>query len=491
MSEAANTYEVVVVGAGSGGIGAALAAGRLGLRVLLLEKAPRLGGNAALGGVSVWEMGVGGTGIPFTIYKRLKQLPEAVGIYEFSEHCAWPDASGRSTFPAGAWLTINPALTYLDTLRRHGAESLAADEAFVRRHWHGVPFEPAAYQQVVETLLAELPTVEVRTGVSFTSATERGGRVEALRLSDGTEARARYFIDATESGFLCQAVGAQTLYGQEPRSRFDEPSAPEVPTPKVNGVSLIFRIAPRSLAAVDPLPAGIPADCWWSECFPLTSFVQYPNGDFNVNMLPTMDGGTFRTWDPDTVREECRRRTLAHWHYLQSTFPRFQRYTRIAEAEALGVRESTRILGEYVLTEHDVRAGLSGQAHPDLITLVDHPMDTHGNSTGRAGCVELAEPYGVPFRCLIPRGFQNLLIASRGASLSSLAASSCRLSRTMMQLGQAAGTAVFVALEAGLSTWDELDYQVLRAQLEAQHVQLHHPLKAELLQYLAEENEGT
>ena len=118
-------------------------------------------------------------------------------------------------------------------------------------------------------------------------------------------------------------------------------------------------------------------------------------------------------------------------------------------------------------------------------------MDTHGSSTGRAGCVELAEPYGVPFRCLIPRGFQNLLIASRGASLSSLAASSCRLSRTMMQLGQAAGTAVFVALRAGLSTWEELDYQVLRAQLEAQHVQLHHPLRAELQQYLAEEEPGT
>jgi phytoene dehydrogenase-like protein len=66
-------HDLIVAGAGSGGFGAALAAARLGQRVLLVEKSDWLGGNAARCGVNVWETGVGGTGIPFDLYKRLKK----------------------------------------------------------------------------------------------------------------------------------------------------------------------------------------------------------------------------------------------------------------------------------------------------------------------------------------------------------------------------------------------------------------------------------
>ena len=54
----------------------------------------------------------------------------------------------------------------------------------------------------------------------------------------------------------------------------------------------------------------------------------------------------------------------------------------------------------------------------------------------------LDEPYGVPYECLLPRELDNLLAACRGAGLSHIAASSCRLSRTMMGFGHAAGLAV-------------------------------------------------
>jgi hypothetical protein len=110
-------------------------------------------------------------------------------------------------------------------------------------------------------------------------------------------------------------------------------------------------------------------------------------------------------------------------------------------------------------------------------------MDTHGAETGRAGCGELDEPYGIPYRALIPKGFRNLLVACRGASFSSLAASSCRLSRTMMQLGQAAGTAVALAHERSLDL-PEVPSGVLRDRLRAQHVQLDHPMSDALRAYL-------
>src|SRR5690606_38945231 len=107
----------------------------------------------------------------------------------------------------------------------------------------------------------------------------------------------------------------------------------------------------------------------------------------------------------------------------------------------------------------------------------------HGSSTKRAGCVELEQPYGVPFRSLIPKGFRNLLIASRAAGFSSLAASSCRPTRTMMQLGQAAGTAAWLAQKRG-GSFTELDMFELREWLRKQHVQLTYPLEDDLKEYL-------
>jgi hypothetical protein len=203
-------------------------------------------------------------------------------------------------------------------------------------------------------------------------------------------------------------------------------------------------------------------------------------------MLPTMEGRETHDLGHKAAYIECRRRVLAHWHHCQTIFPEFRGYRRNWIAPALGIRESRRVMGEYVLTEHDLLAGLSGQAHPDIIAIADHAMDTHGSSTGRAGCGELREPYGVPYRCLIPRGFDNLLVACRAASFSSLAASSCRLSRTMMQLGQAAGTAAAIAKALSVPL-PQVSHTALREALREQHVQLDWPMPDKLRAYLAGE----
>jgi hypothetical protein len=140
-----------------------------------------------------------------------------------------------------------------------------------------------------------------------------------------------------------------------------------------------------------------------------------------------------------------------------------------------------------VLTEHDVRAGLAGRGHDDVVTLVDHALDTHGADTGRAGTGELREPYGVPYRCLLPVEFDNLAVASRGASFSSVAASSCRLSRAIMQLGQAAGTAAALALGQTSPGFAQVNAAGLRRSLREQQVQLEWPIPPDLLRHLREE----
>jgi len=473
--------DIAIVGAGSGGIGAALAAARMAARVLLIERAPTIGGTAVRAGVSTWEPVAGATGIPFEVYLRLREAPDAVALYSYGRHMAWPPPD--DPFPGGEHI-IDASLSYLDTLQRHGMRSLREDAAWARATLHGVVFEPDAYAQIVGAMLREAG-VEVLTGVAVADAEARDGRVGRIRLSDGTEARARAFIDCTGDGALCAMCGCGMMAGRDGREHFGEPHAPEQPSPATNAATLIYRIMPADEERIEALPDGIPEECWWRERFPSVSAVQAPRGGCIMNMLPTAEWREIAALG-DGLREECRRRVLAHWHHVQREFPEFPRYRLAWVAPEVGLREERRVVGEYVLREQDLLAGLSGQDHADTVAIADHAMDLHGEG---GGCRELAEPYGVPLGCLVPRGMRNLLVASRAASFSAIAASSCRLSRTMMQLGQAAGTAAALNLERGLDPRDT-PAEELREALRQQRVQLEWPLPAALREEMARA-EGT
>jgi hypothetical protein len=225
----------------------------------------------------------------------------------------------------------------------------------------------------------------------------KDGNIESLILDSGEEVRASFFVDSTADAKLCQACGCELMRGQEARETFGKPDAPEQASPKVNAVTLIYRITPREHAAVDPLPPDVPAECWWQARFPasLNSGYANININININMLPAMQGEEFLRLGYPAAYAECRRRVLAPWHNLQTRpdFPEFQRYTISWIAPALGVRETVRVVGEHILTEHDILKGISCQTDPDIITLADHAMDRHGEG---GGCVELREPYGVP-----------------------------------------------------------------------------------------------
>ena len=486
MSTGTHQYDLAVVGAGSGGIGAAVAAARAGLRVVLIEKADVVGGNAVRGGVHTWEMTAGATGIPFDIYRRLRRIPLAVGVYSIGRHICWPAADGSQTFYGGESV-IDPQRRYIDSLRRHGTRGFRGPEHILRETWHGVPFEPEHYCAVVEQMLAETGCCTLLKRTAFTKVHTDGSRITALELDNGTTVTARAYVDGTADGLLCIACGCETISGQESRDTFDEPGAPETANDMVNAVTLVYRVTPTDAPRVEPTPRDIPEDCWWAARFPVVSCTQYPNGDRNMNMLPTMEGREFLRQPYAAAYAECRRRVLAHWRFMQQRMPEFQAFALKWIAPGLGVRETQRIVGEYVLTEHDLLAGMSGQRHEDIIAITDHAMDTHGGGNRRGGCGDLPGPYGVPYRCLIPRGWRNLLIACRAASMSSIAASSCRLSRTMMQLGQAAGAGAALAARDGVDLPDVSPVE-LRAALRRQHAQVDWPTPADLLAHLRDED---
>ena len=421
--------DVCIIGGGSGGIGAAIAATRAGANVILIDANDMLGGTSTLALVCNWEPGPGDS-IADEIYQALSKTPNAVGIA--SDH-----NGDRSKGPFGLWL-IDPNLKYEQTLRRSG---------LTRPQWRAMVFDPRTFHNTVMDILSQTGNCQTLLNTRFYAAESDGKQVHNITAvsDDGIvyHIQAHTFIDCTGGAKLCRVVGCDTMLGSESKNRFDEPSAPEKSLEILNGISLCYQIR-KSNHPTRQAPPKTPVTGWIKSAHVHGS----PEGSLIVNPLAMLPGIELINIGYEKSMAECKNRVKAHWHWLQS-YETFSGYEFDSFAPMLGIRESYRVVGEYVLTQHDLLAGLEKQTHPDIIAIADHSMDIHGEGSRRVRG-EIRAPYGIPFRCLIPKGWENLLIACRGASLSQIAASSCRLSRTIIWLGHAAGVAAALAAHANI-----------------------------------------
>lgn len=416
--------DLCVVGAGSGGFGAACAAARLGARVVVLEAASGAGGTSTWAGVNNWEPVAGGTGLCAELYEALRQQPQMICLQKRLE----------SYHPDRPWGRYDRDLERTDYRL-----------SLSRRSGMPVTFEPQALDDAMRSLLADTGRCDLRLRTRFVEAEvdTTGRRVVAVTARDHEGGHVRVeagaFIDATADIHLARGIGCAHTIGPEGPDVWGEASASAAEGLVLNNASPCYRVAPVPAGAA-PCIEAVPEDCDVSadDIRPVTSIRTYPNGDFNMNPLHLMTGAeAFELGD--RARGMAFSRARLHWHVLQTRYAdMFGRWQRTWMSPALGVRETHRLVGRYVLRESDIDAGLAGQSHDDIIAIADHAVDFHGARPSR----ELEGPYGVPFGCLLPKEVDNLLVACRGASFSSIGASSCRLSRTMMMLGQAAGTAV-------------------------------------------------
>lgn len=428
--------DVCVIGGGSGGVGAALSAARAGAKVVLFEAESILGGTSTNAWVHTWEPVSGADGLPREIYEGMKQYPLGVTDPDYARGAA-------------------------------------------RRGGKGLPFEPWAFNLVVRDLLDATGNCTTLLGTTFYSARMRDDRIVAVdAFFAGTHLTvdADVFIDCTADGDVCVGAGCKYGLGEDPKSLYGEPSAPEKAEVSLNGLTLCYRITDTGL----PQKPHLPPDIKSGLCPRPVHIVVMPNGDHLLNAVNMIDGNALLTMEYSDLMREGTRRVIEHFHWLQGLPPddtsRWTRFVRgkgygtwslAGIAPRIGVRETRRMLGDYVLTEKDCRAGTKGQKHGDIVAISDHAVDIHGRK-GRLYEVPNG-PYGIPYRCLLPRGVGNLLIASRAASFSHIAASSCRLCRTMMTLGQAAGNAAAMALKNGVSP-RQVDVETLRRRLRDEGV---------------------
>ena len=392
-----------------GGGGAACAAARNGARVLLLEAGSGVGGTSTWAGVNNWEPVAGATGLPEELYHRLRQMPDRAALQ-------LPHLKYHPDRPWG-WFKLADSDDYRLSLSRRS----------------GVPitFEPEALDRVMRDILEETGC-EVRCQTRFERVSCDNRRIESITTGMGSKighVEADVFIDSTAEIHLARAAGCKASIGMESRDTYGEPAAPESTEMVLNNASLCYRVTPLA-DGEDPWIQDCPEGICTEDLRPVTSIRTYPNGDLNMNPIHMMSGIEAHELGNDAY-EAAERRILAHWHMLQTKHG-FDRWRLIWTSPRLGIREGYRLVEQYVLKEQDVDGGYNRGGHSDLIAIADHSLDFHGARPSR----ELHRgPFGIPFRCLLTQEFDNLLVACRGASFSSVAASSCRLSRTMMVLG--------------------------------------------------------
>ncbi|MBQ3055176.1 MAG: FAD-dependent oxidoreductase [Oscillospiraceae bacterium] len=397
-----NKYELIVVGGGFAGFAAAVSAAKEGVDVLLIERNNCLGGAAANALV-----------MPFMKY--------------WTNH---PETKERKYLCGNLFLEITDELKKLS-----GIMSTMSD------------FDEEILKLVLNRM-AKKYGVTLLFHATVTEAVVQDGKVESVKVygKSGTlEFYADHLIDATGDAELCALSGCEFKLGREA----DKLCQPMTLCFRLGGVNKTeFR---KNRAMIDPL----------YRQFQEKGLIKNPRE--NLLIFDTLNDGVLHInstriikkdpTDPFEITEaeiEAREQVFELYGFLKDNIPGFEHARVLSTAMHIGIRESRKIVGEYVLTEQDL---LSLARFDDAIAHANYAIDIHNPE----GCgthwheFKSGEWYEIPYRCLIPKGMKNLLAAGRCISSTHEAQASYRIMPFCCELGQAAGCAVAVAKEDGKS----------------------------------------
>jgi hypothetical protein len=442
-------YDVLVVGGGNAGCAAALAAARNGARVLLVERYGFLGGTATASMVGPW----------MTFHSGDDRIVGGIA-QEIVE---------RLVVRGGSPGHIHDASDYVPTI---------------------TPFDPEIHKALLFEMMRE-SGVSLLLHAWFLDALVSGGRVAGGRFATvgGTRTvRAKRTIDATADAYVAAGAGVPTQQGDAHG--------------RVQPASLMFRLShvdldllatyvrrrPEQMRSslkthertADALTAVAGLYELWDAARArgdvhvpreLVSFFATPYADeVTVNMTRVVDVDPLDPDDLTRAEVEARAQVMQLFDFFRRDVPGFANARIAATATQIGVRESRRIVGDYTLTADDV---LHARTFDDAVARSAYPIDLH-NPSGSGTTTHRLPPgssYEIPYRCLVPVGVEDLLVAGRCISTTHEALASTRLTPTVMTLGQAAGTAAALSLQAGV-TPRALDPAVLRERLVRDGVDL-------------------
>ena len=195
----------------------------------------------------------------------------------------------------------------------------------------------------------------------------------------------------------------------------------------------------------------------------------------NVTQLRNDDGHAVDATDArqfSAAEVEGRRQVREYLRFLRERVPGFESAGIVEIAPQIGVRETRRVVGHYQLTEDDV---LECRSFGDAIGVNSWPLEIHVKGGVEWRWPRQARGYNhLPYRMLLPRRVDNLLVAGRCASMTHEGQASARVSGGCFVMGQAAGTAAALACAADARP-DRIDVKGLQRHLRAEGVWLGEP----------------
>jgi hypothetical protein len=382
--------DVAVIGGGIAGVCAACAAAKSGASVILVERFATTGGMMTNGGVKGFCGETAGQGEVFDTIISMLEGFDAIDSYQ------------PYNYETGDNRQFN-----------HGFLSVVLQEILLNR---GVKL--LLHTRFVDVIMADKGQIDT----------------VVLRGQSGPEAlRAKQFIDCTGEAEVAFLGGGKTMKGR----LLDGLQLP---------MSLNYFV--REVAEKDrgnEVPEGLFEKIKKSEDLPMTSI--WPNDPIGKEIKIKIIG--FDSTDTESLSQAeimARQRMIQVLDYHQ----RIDKKNWLLDyvSPIIGIREGRRIVGDYILTEEDVRAG---KVFEDGVAVGTYYIDAHDPTTDKRVAQihdfnnRKVSPYQIPLRSLIARDFNNLWMAGRNFSADYFAMGSARVATSAAMMGQAAGIAAAIA----------------------------------------------
>lgn len=434
--ELSSHYDVIVAGGGVAGVAAAVSASRLGARTLLIERYGFLGGLGTAGLVNPFM-----SSMAEGFYREICDRMDAMGglLGRAFDPEAMKFCAQEMVLEAGADLLLHSwidgvvvedgVITGVDVRTKSGQRRFTA--------------------QVVIDATGDAD-VAAMSGVPYELGNPEHGLTQAMTLMFTIGG-----VDARKS----------LIYAKDnpDQMRFPKPSSEAAVDKMLESVIGIAGFYREVEAARTNGEFPLEQD--------LVFFLTLPApGQVIVNTTHISGKDGTRSEDLTDAEIEGRRQAIALMAFFRKYVPGFESAYLVQTATQIGVRETRRIIGEYVFTAEDVEAG---RKFPDVVMRSAYPIDVHSSKgkgyakdekASRPGVPPKDDWYEVPYRSLVPLKVDNLLVAGRCISATHEGQGAVRIMPNCMSLGQAAGTAAALCVREGV-TPRALDTSLLREHL--------------------------